>query len=417
MNSSLKINIVHKQKINLSLRHSLELFQLSSHDLQNYINEQIEANPVIKIPDSNYSSDYHFYEMAEKISIYHFLINQVIGWKEEKQAIHLIHLLDQDGYFRENEKEIQKKIGIKTYQTLIKKLQQLEPTGVFSRNLKECYMLQLKELKQWNKNWDKFLSIMINNYGDLTIFFSQEEIRKKINYLKRLAVAPGDFFHTDDSELISPDIYAVYIDGQWICHLNPSNNPTIEIDADYKIWQQHIKKPEEKKQIKDSVQNAKWLSNTLIRRAEMLKKTTLFILNYQSDFFLYNNKKLKPLKLKDIALELYVHESTISRIIRHKFVHTKQGIFSLNFFLKTGVSSDLHSWNSEKLSSYTIQKHIDSILKTEPHHKPYSDSCIEKILQSKGIMVARRTIAKYRKINNIPPTFKRKNYYLLKKCL
>lgn len=393
---------VQKQGLSLLMRRSLELFQLPFDELQKFVQDQVESNPFLSLPDS--SNFYDKMDAPQTLSIRETLYTQVLGWREQEQAAYLIGLLDDDGYFREPCEEICKTLGLDSLEPLIQKMQTLEPVGVFARNLAECYKLQLKDLGEWAKEWEDFLDTLHLPSAHLISKFSKEHVQKMMRRLRQLSPYPAKDFQEHQTVVI-PDLIATYENDEWVCSVTPYTHPQVQIETQY------IPLATQYHPLKDQLKSAKWLVQTLSKRAEMLKAVTLHILNHQTDFFLRGSQGLKPLNLKYIADTLHVHESTISRVVRHKYVQTERGTFPLKFFFTQGVQAHLFSWDTEKISAQHIQDQIAHIIAKEPPQSPYSDQKLVDLLKDKGIPVARRTITKYRMLHHIPSASQRKNLY------
>jgi RNA polymerase sigma-54 factor len=405
--------VAQKQSISLLMKRSLELFQLPFDELQNFVQEQIDSNPFLKIPESSdFLSDQHV-QQIQHLSLYDHLINQVARWEERDLAIELIGHLDEDGYFRESISDLEKKLKVNNLEIIIKKLQTLDPIGVFARSLQECFELQLRELSEWSDEWKNFLDHVHLPHQKIIQVFSKTKTQSLFKRLKKLTAIPGEAFKLNSNTEIIPDLTAKFEEDEWKCFLNSYINPIVEVENNYKSFVKNCDGTE-KEQMKGFLQNAKWLSNTLMRRAEMLKNVTICILNYQKNFLISGKKGLKPLTLKCVAEQLDVHESTISRIIKHKYVQTECGTFPLKFFFSQALHSNIYSWDETKVSAHHVQDYIRELIEKEPKNSPYSDQVMVEILKNRGIIIARRTVTKYRLRHNIPAASQRKGLYIVK---
>jgi len=333
-------------------------------------------------------------------------------------ATALIDAIDSSGYLCASLEEIaeslKNEVSTLEIETVLHRIQHFDPVGVGARNLSECLLLQLAEyeadtpwLKEAKKLIEKYLSLLgTHDYAQLTkrMKLSRENLGEVIKLILSLKPQPGALLNSLSTTYIIPDVLMKKIKGQWIVQLNSDISPKVRINNHYADLIPQINNREDNKNLKNHLQEARWFIKSLESRYETLLKVTKSIVKHQSDFFNYGAEAMKPLILQDIAQELDMHESTISRVTTNKYLHTHRGIFELKYFFSSHVSTS----NGGECSSTAIRAMIKKLIAAENAAKPLSDNKIAKHLSNRGIQVARRTIAKYREALLIPPSNERK---------
>ena len=335
-------------------------------------------------------------------------------------AVALIDAIDSSGYLRASIEDIAKSliteepVSALEIETVLHRIQHFDPVGVGARNLSECLLLQLSEydadtpwLKEAKKLIKKYLPLLgIHDYAQLTkrMKLSREDLGSVIKLIQSLKPQPGASLDSLSTTYIIPDVFLKQIKGEWIVQLNSETSQKIRINNDYANLIPQIDNPEDNKNIKNHLQEARWFIKSLESRNETLLKVTISIVKHQTEFFEYGDEAMKPLILQDIAKELNMHESTISRVTTNKYLHTHRGIFELKYFFSSHVSTVAGG----ECSSTAIRAMIKKIIAAEDAAKPLSDNKIANHLSDRGIQVARRTIAKYREALLIPPSNERK---------
>jgi len=334
-------------------------------------------------------------------------------------AMAIIDALDNDGYLRIPLEEIAQglgnyKINIQEAEVVLHRLQHLEPVGVAARSLKECLLVQLEELDS-KTPWLKEARLLVSKHLELLgahdhlqlgkrLKLERDELREVIDLIRSLNPRPGAQLGTHQATYVVPDVFVKRINGQWKVELNTDTSPKLRINSHYLGLLARSKKEGEVQSLKHHLQEARWLIKSLKSRHETLLKVAKCIVKRQTAFLEYGEEAMKPLVLHDIAAELEMHESTISRVTTQKYIHTPRGIFELKYFFSSHVSTN----NGGECSSTAIRALIKKLIATENSAKPLSDSKIAKILSERGIKVARRTVAKYREAMVIPPSNERK---------
>ncbi len=334
-----------------------------------------------------------------------------------KTAEIIINNLNEDGYLQASLEEIADiaKTDISTVEKALAFVQGLDPSGVGARNLQECLLLQLRPLNLKgtlveNLLTDGFSEIEGKKYKNLASKFktSLDDIFAAVKIIEGLEPRPGRNFSSDEPVHIIPDVYIEESDGSFLITLNDEGVPKLRLSNYYKRLLANKKSlgPEEKKFLEEKLRSAVWLLKSLDQRNKTIYRVTESILKFQEEFFRKGQKYLKPLNLKDVAEDLGMHESTISRVTSNKYVQCPQGLLNFRFFFSNAVPS-----SSGSISSSTVKDLIRKIISEENPNDPLNDKKIVEILKGNGIDVARRTAAKYREELKIPSHIKRKKWF------
>lgn len=325
--------------------------------------------------------------------------------------------LDEYGYLTESIEDIQQSLGnidieIDEIIAVLKRIQQFDPLGVASRNLQECLLLQLKiypEETPWLNEARMILEQHIDLLGnrDYKLIsrktkLKEEELAQILQLIQQLDPRPGNSITTDDTEYVIPDVSVFKEKGKWSVSINPDSVPRLKVNQQYAAMGKG--NSPDSQYIRSHVQEAKWLIKSLDSRNETLLKVARCIVEHQQNFFEYGEEAMKPMVLNDIALDVDMHESTISRVTTQKYMHTPRGIFELKYFFSSHVSTDAGG----ECSSTAIRALIKKLVAEEDSKKPLSDNKIATLLVEQGIQVARRTVAKYRESLSIAPSSQRK---------
>ena len=325
--------------------------------------------------------------------------------------------LDEYGYLTESIEDIQQSLGnidieIDEIIAVLKRIQQFDPLGVASRNLQECLLLQLKiypEETPWLNEARMILEQHIDLLGnrDYKLIsrktkLKEEELAQILQLIQQLDPRPGNSITTDDTEYVIPDVSVFKEKGKWSVSINPDSVPRLKVNQQYAAMGKG--NSADSQYIRSHAQEAKWLIKSLESRNETLLKVARCIVEHQQSFFEYGEEAMKPMVLNDIALDVDMHESTISRVTTQKYMHTPRGIFELKYFFSSHVSTDAGG----ECSSTAIRALIKKLVAEEDSKKPLSDNKIATLLVEQGIQVARRTVAKYRESLSIAPSSQRK---------
>jgi len=297
---------------------------------------------------------------------------------------------------------------------VLRRIQQFDPIGVASRDIKECLCLQLAPYDQSTREIIKAKEL-INNHIELLgsrdfkslmrkLKIKEKELQSIIALIQSLNPRPGDFIEANDTEYVVPDVFVKKENNRWSVQLNPDIAPKIRINADYASMVKRADSSSENTFIKDNLQEARWFLKSLQSRNETLLKVATCIVEKQQGFLDFGPEAMKPMVLHDIAEIVGMHESTISRVTTQKYMHTPQGILELKYFFSSHVATE----SGGECSSTAIRAIIKKLVAAENPRKPLSDSKMTGLLEEQGIKVARRTIAKYRESLGIPPSNERK---------
>ena len=438
MKLSFNLKLSQSLKLTPLLQQSIKLLQASQVEINDLINDYINENPFLEYEDNlsiskprnQYTKNYNanenqddFYDIFENqtknLTLKEFLIENsgVFSMSEREQLVfyYLIDAINDDGYlitdFHEliNDIPISPEISSFELEAALKIIQACSHPGIGSRNLSECLTLQLENIKD-TKNITKIAQIITKDYlnyipankvSELSrkISASEDEIQNAIKLIKSLNPRPGQIFKAiEKNDFINHDLEVIKKNNQWEIFLNDEEFLKLKIVNHYDELLQ------KENSLKEKFQEARWLVKNLEQRSITILRVSKEIMSYQVNFLANGEEFIKPLKLKDIAEKLELHESTISRVTNNKFIKTPHGLFELKFFFSKAVAST----EKDGTSSKSILAKIRYIVNNEDKKKPYSDEKIVLLLKQEGIVVARRTIAKYRDILNIAPSNQRK---------
>ncbi len=295
-------------------------------------------------------------------------------------------------------------------------IQGFDPVGVAARDLRECLLLQLRHLGMENTHSETIIRDHITllqqhklrelaGHLDVTI----DEIKQHIDIIRRLDPKPGMRHSPSQSQYVIPDVYVAKIEDKYVVTLNEEGLPQLRISPVYRrMLDKNSKNSDETRSyVREKCRAALWLIKSVNQRQKTIQKVATSIINFQREFLDQGIEYLRPLVLRDVANDIGMHESTVSRVVNNKYMHTPQGVFEMRYFFHSGI----HSSYGESISSVTIKQRIKKIIKREDPERPLSDSRIVGILQGEGLALARRTIAKYREELKIPPSSQRKVIY------
>jgi len=330
-------------------------------------------------------------------------------------ASSLVSLLDDAGYLTADLGPIAEQLGcsLAELEAVVERLQGLEPTGVFARGLSECLALQLKE----RDRYDPAMAALVENL-DLVAKreypaikrlcgVDAEDLREMLDELKRLNPKPGLAFTHDNAVPVTPDVF-VRADaaGNWVVELNSDTLPRVLLDRRYHAEVGKLARAEsDRNYISEQFQSANWLVRALDQRATTILKVSSEIIRQQDGFLRRGVQHLRPLVLRDIAEQIEMHESTVSRVTANKFIATPRGIFELKYFFTAAIAS---SDGEDARSAEAVRQRVKSLVDAEAPGKILSDDAIVTALNSEGIDIARRTVAKYRDALKIPSSVQRR---------
>jgi len=333
----------------------------------------------------------------------------------------IIGNLDDDGYLVASVEEIAA-MGdwpVAEVERALQHVQTFDPIGVAARDLQECLWLQIRLLGLEGTPTEKIITEhlrLLQNHQVPEIArrmgLQIEDLKEHIEIIRNLDPKPGSRYNPQQSQYVIPDVYVVKVEDQYVAMLNEEGLPQLRISPTYrrlldKNAGSNQANDETRAYVKDKFRSALWLIKSVDQRQKTIQKVANSIINFQREFLDHGIEYLRPLVLRDVANDIGMHESTVSRVVNNKYMHTPQGVFELKYFFHSGISSSY----GDSVSSVTIKQRIRKIIENEDPRKPLSDSKIVSILQKEGLMLARRTIAKYREELKIPTSNQRKVLY------
>ena len=333
--------------------------------------------------------------------------------KEAAEAV--IGNIDDNGYLKASAEEIASyaDVDIVDANEAIRVVQGFDPSGVGAMDLKECLVLQLGPIELQGSLVEKLIlnnlkDIERRKYKDMATHYNVgvEDIKQAIKVIEGLEPKPGSAMSNAETIYIKPDVYVVREGDKFRILLNDDNIPSLRINGYYRklLMQKASLLKEEKEYLRDSLRSAVWLLKSLDHRNKTLYRVTDSIIKFQRNFFESGVSGLKPLNLKDVAQELGMHESTISRATSNKYISCQHGLFGFRFFFSSGLRT-----GNGTVSSTSVKEMIQKIVDEEDVARPLSDQKISDILKASDIKVARRTVAKYREELRIQPQYLRKS--------
>jgi RNA polymerase sigma-54 factor len=362
--------------------------------------------------------------MAHEVSLTDYLSWQLALSSYDKLerciGMFLIGNIDNDGYLKCDLEEAAKHCNIESgfVEKVLRLIQNFDPPGIASRNLRECLLIQLHQQgmedslpagiveKHLEKLEERYFQKIAKEEN-----VSLEDVIKAVRFIRELNPKPGLKYNPKTIEYIIPDVMVIKVDDDYQIVINNEGIPRLGINSFY----QSIMKNKEniqgsdKQYIEEKFKSALWLIKSIEQRRQTLYKVSRSIVKFQREFFDKGTAYLKPLVLRDVADDISMHESTISRITTNKYMHTPQGIFELKYFFHSGIDS----MDGDAMSSLTVKEKIRKVVESEDDKKPYTDQEIVELLRKEDIIIARRTITKYRKEMKIPPSSKRKRIFNL----
>lgn len=465
MNLDFELNLSQQQKLVMTqqMQMSIKMLQMSSIELNEYVEREMEENPLLekqytengqeevinKENNFNDKIDYdkfmkylnfedykheNNYKGEEEISPFNFiskeeslreyLMTQLgeiqIKNSQKKVCEYIIENLDEKGYLPDSVSDIAEQLNVNEDEVTssLKIVQSFEPDGIGAQNLEECLKLQLKKKNIYDENLfyiidNHLTNIAENKYNviakDLNI--NPKEAQEYGDVIKKLEPKPSRGFYTgDETKFIFPDAFVKKLDGEFFIIMNDNSIPTLSINNVYKtiISSNSNKDKDAEEYVKNKINSAVFLIKSIEQRKSTLYSVLKEIVDYQKDYFNNGIKYLKPMTLKDIADKIEIHESTVSRAIREKYIYTDRGIVKIKDLFTTGISSENSS--SDSMSSSSVKTKIKELVENENARNPLSDQKICDVLNSQGMNISRRTVAKYREEMNIKSSSKRKRY-------
>ncbi|MBK5071484.1 RNA polymerase factor sigma-54 [Budviciaceae bacterium CWB-B4] len=333
-------------------------------------------------------------------------------------ATAIIDAVDNTGYLTVSLEDIADSLGqdeveLDEIEAVLKRIQRFDPVGVAARDLRECLLVQLSQLSSdtpylndARQIADHHLALLgSHDFRSLLKLtrISEEALKGAMQLIQSLDPRPGQSIHASESEYVIPDVLVRKVQGKWAVELNTESIPRLQINQHYASMA-NTHNASDNQYIRTNLQDARWLIKSLESRNDTLLRVTECIVERQEEFFELGAEYMKPMVLADIAQAVDMHESTISRVTTQKYLHSPRGIFELKYFFSSHVNTD----SGGEASSTAIRALVKKLISAENPGKPLSDSKIASMLTDQGIIVARRTVAKYRESLSIPPSNQRK---------
>lgn len=329
--------------------------------------------------------------------------------------------LDSDGYLKATIEELQAIGGYSQEEVAqaLRLIQDFDPIGVGAANLTECLCLQLKQLGEDGTAAEQIVrfhmdKVQNRRFKELAgiLGLQMDDLEAEIEIIRGLDPRPGQKYNTERSMYIVPDVYIVKVDDEYQVLLNEDGLPRLRISPIYRRMVARGAATDTPRDAKDYVRNklraAFRLIKSLEERQRTIFKVATSIVKFQRGFLDHGVERMKPLVLRDVADDIGMHESTVSRVVNQKYMHTHRGVFEMRFFFHSGISSNR---GAEAVSSLTVKEKIRKIVESEDSAKPLSDSAIVQTLKAEGLQIARRTVAKYREELKIPSSSQRRRAF------
>jgi RNA polymerase sigma-54 factor len=357
---------------------------------------------------------------SHSTSLFDHLIEQLyeshIEGSDRAIALELIGNIDENGFLDLDLKEAASLLGAELVDLdrVLAKIQEFDPLGVAARDLRECLLIQARVLTPSNQVVQRVLEEAFPLFETARfeliarkLKLSLAEITRAAKVISTFNPKPGRQFSNSDTVYVVPDIFVLKVDDDYSVVLNDEGVPRLRISSFYQKELHSLSCPSNAKDyIQEKIRGAMWLIKSIHQRQRTIYRVAKSIVKFQREFFDKGIDYLKPLILKEVADDIEMHESTISRVTTNKYVHTPRGIFELKYFFNSGIQQ-----GADSIASESVKNHILRIVKSENPNKPASDKQIVDQLAHDQIHIARRTVAKYRELMGIPPSSKRKKKF------
>ena len=437
------LNLEQQQKLIMTpeLRQAIELLQLNTVELGEYITKELEENPMLEPEDDRkkeeeslddkaleevdweeYFDNASSYEyrtesdknqeqvnfesfIRQKPNMHEDLISQLNICQSSEEDCNigriLIQSLDKDGYLTIDIETLANdlQVPVNRIEKILKIIQKLEPIGLGARSLEECLLIQVEEDTKAAEYIKDIIRLHLKDIAynridkiSKNLGITKKEVLEAIEYIRKLEPKPGRQLDQQETvKYITADAEIKLVDGEFKVILNEDSGPRLNINNYYKSMMKTNKDDGTKNYLYNRFNRAMWVIQSIEQRKNTIKKVLESIVKFQKDFLLEGEKYLKPLTMKEVAEDIDMHESTVSRVTTGKYVQTPQGLFEFKYFFTTGLLGI-----DGDVSSTSIKSSIKDIIDNEDSKKPFSDQKISDILKEKGVKVSRRTVAKYR---------------------
>ena len=337
---------------------------------------------------------------------------------EQRLVAETIGNIDDDGYLQISVEDLSLETGVNSeeIENVLKKIQEFDPPGVGSRNLQECLLVQLRHLGMDGSLAERILSEQIaalekRNYQLIakSLGASLDEVFASAKIISGLDPRPGSSFGQEDVHYIVPDIFVHKVGSEYVVVLNDEGLPNLKINSFYRsaLSGSTAVDKEAGEYIQDKMRGAVWLIKSIHQRQRTIYRVAKSIIKFQREFLDLGIEHLKPLVLRDVATDIDMHESTISRVTTNKYMQTPRGLFELKYFFNSGIGTT----GGDVVASESVKMKIKEIISNENPKKPYSDQKIVVLLHASGIDIARRTVTKYREMLGVGSSTERKRLF------
>ncbi|MBM4243590.1 MAG: RNA polymerase factor sigma-54 [Deltaproteobacteria bacterium] len=326
----------------------------------------------------------------------------------------LIGNLDENGYLEVSLEDAAFESGVDMdfANATLRRFQEFDPPGVFARDLRECLLIQLRQQNEQDSLAAQIVAghlslVEAKRFDKLAkeLKVHLEQVAEAVKLISSLEPKPGRNYATTETRYVTPDVFVHEMDGEYVVSLNDDGLPRLRVSNSYRrLLSDAEGAADAKSYIREKLSAAQWLIRSIHQRQSTLYKVTNSIVRFQGDFFDHGVKALRPLVLRDVANDIGMHESTVSRATANKYVHTPQGTLELKYFF----TSSIRSSDGEGVSAESVKEKIKGIIESEDPRRPFSDQHIAQALASEHIEIARRTVAKYREIMGILPSSRRR---------
>ena len=459
------LTIEQQQKLVMTpeLIQAIQILQFNTQELETYVEEQLLVNPVLEqaqpsvqeqtevsepetdddfdwkeyVKDRQYDdvsygqwndkngddkeNNYEQYVSSSDVTLPEHLMFQLqfAAPKKDCRKIgkYIIESLDENGYMTSSVEEIAAAIGTSEEKILkvLHLIHTFDPMGVGAKDLAECLIIQLRQKKQLTEVLERVINEHLEDLANnrLSVIakdmgMSAKDVQDMCDIIRTLEPKPGRGFAAQaDNRYIIPDVLVERIDDEYVVTINESSSPKLMVSSYYQNLLKEADKDEGlNKYLTERVNAAFWLIKSIEQRKQTIYNVVTSVVKHQKEFLDKGSKYMKTLTLKDIAEEVGIHESTVSRSINGKYLQCPRGVFEIKYFFSAGVSGD----EGEGISSNSIKEFIKEIVESEDPKVPYSDQTMVEMLKDKGINISRRTVAKYRDELNILSSSKRRRY-------
>lgn len=449
MKLDFNLQLQQEQKLIMTeeLQLAVKMLQLTSMELNEYVDEQIAENPMLErdetvkdeegtsfdnkidnIVDISYEDNNEYQDVDEDqdyISPLNFATKDATLWDYLKEQLfltpvnpkkvkileYIIDNINENGYLTVDTKNISERfsISLEESEKMINIIQAFDPSGICARDISECLIIQLRNKDIHDAVLEDIIKSHLLDVGEKNVKklsseynITIEQSENYIDIIKSFDPKPGIRYCSDTTRYVEPDVYIENNDGKYTVRINNDIIPPLKINNIYKRLM-HDKKSPDYRYVKGKLESAVWIIKSIEQRIQTIKKVVEAIVDYQIDFF-EKQSDLKPLTLKQISDATGLHISTVSRAVKGKYVQTDRGLFEIKSFFIRGFQDK----SGEEISTPKIKQRIMEIIEGENKNKPNSDDKIAKMLNNEGVDISRRTVAKYREELFIPSSSKRK---------